>query len=182
MVEKEATLGAGCFWCIDACFRDLKGVQEVVPGYSGGHIKNPAYREVCTGRTGHVEVARITYEEDQISFQELLEMFFFVHDPTTLNRQGNDIGEQYRSVIFYHDQEQKELAERIKEKLDTEKVWENPIVTSVEPLTNFYPAEDYHHNYFNDHSDEPYCSSVVRPKVENFKKVFAEKLKTIEKK
>lgn len=176
-MQKEATFGAGCFWCIEACFQELKGVLDVKPGYSGGHIKNPAYKEVCSGRTGHAEVARVIYDESIISFEELLEVFWFVHDPTTLNRQGNDIGDQYRSVIFYHDDSQKEVAESYKQKLTEENVWEDPIVTLIEPINNFYPAEDYHKNYFNNNSDEPYCRAVVRPKVDKFKSVFSQKLK-----
>lgn len=176
-MEKEATFGAGCFWCIEACFQELKGVLEVKPGYSGGHIKNPAYKEVCTGRTGHAEVARVIYDESKVSFEELLEVFWFVHDPTTLNRQGNDVGDQYRSVIFCHDESQKKKAEAYKQKLTDENVWDNPIVTQIELITNFYLAEDYHKNYFNNNSDEPYCRAVVRPKVEKFKSVFSQKLK-----
>lgn len=176
-MQKEATFGAGCFWCIEACFQELKGVLDVKPGYSGGHIKNPAYKEVCSGRTGHAEVARVIYDESIISFEELLEVFWFVHDPTTLNRQGNDIGDQYRSVIFYHDDSQKEVAESYKQKLTEENVWEDPIVTLIEPINNFYPAEEYHKNYFNNNSDEPYCRAVVRPKVDKFKSVFSQKLK-----
>lgn len=176
-MQKEATFGAGCFWCIEACFQELKGVLDVKPGYSGGHIKNPAYKEVCSGRTGHAEVARVIYDESIISFEELLEVFWFVHDPTTLNRQGNDIGDQYRSVIFYHDDSQKEVAESYKQKLTDENVWEDPIVTLIEPINNFYPAEEYHKNYFNNNSDEPYCRAVVRPKVDKFKSVFSQKLK-----
>lgn len=176
-MQKEATFGAGCFWCIEACFQELKGVLDVKPGYSGGHIKNPAYKEVCSGRTGHAEVARVIYDESIISFEELLEVFWFVHNPTTLNRQGNDIGDQYRSVIFYHDDSQKEVAESYKQKLTEENVWEDPIVTLIEPINNFYPAEDYHKNYFNNNSDEPYCRAVVRPKVDKFKSVFSQKLK-----
>ena len=176
-MQKEATFGAGCFWCIEACFQELKGVLDVKPGYSGGHIKNPAYKEVCSGRTGHAEVAQVIYDESIISFEELLEVFWFVHDPTTLNRQGNDIGDQYRSVIFYHDDSQKEVAESYKQKLTEENVWEDPIVTLIEPINNFYPAEDYHKNYFNNNNDEPYCRAVVRPKVDKFKSVFSQKLK-----
>lgn len=176
-MEKEATFGAGCFWCIEACFQELKGVIDVKPGYSGGTIKNPAYKEVCTGRTGHAEVARVVYDETVVSYEELLEVFWFVHDPTTLNRQGNDIGDQYRSVIFYHDTSQKEKAEAYKQKLTDEKVWQDPIVTVIEPIQNFYPAEDYHKNYFNNNADEPYCRAVVRPKVNKFKAVFSQRLK-----
>lgn len=174
---QEATFGAGCFWCIEACFKDLEGVINAIPGYSGGKIKNPAYREVCLGVTGHAEVARVTFDDELVSFDELLEVFWFVHDPTTLNRQGNDIGTQYRSVVFYHNEEQKLKAEQYKQELENKKVWEKPIVTAIDPLINFYPAEDYHVNYFKNHPDEPYCAAVVRPKVEKFKKVFSAKLK-----
>ena len=174
---KEATIGAGCFWCVEACFLDLDGVISVSSGYSGGQLENPTYKQLCEGTTGHAEVARIVYEDEVLSFDEILEVFWFVHDPTQLNRQGNDIGTQYRSVIFYHDEIQKELAQKYKHKLEEEAVWNNPIVTEISPLVNFYPAEDYHTNYFALHPDEPYCSAVVRPKVEKFKKVFAQRLK-----
>jgi peptide-methionine (S)-S-oxide reductase len=174
---KEATIGAGCFWCVEACFLDLDGVISVSSGYSGGQLENPTYKQVCEGTTGHAEVARIVYEDEVLSFDEILEVFWFVHDPTQLNRQGNDIGTQYRSVIFYHDEIQKELAQKYKQKLENEGVWNDPIVTEISSLLNFYPAEDYHTNYFALHADEPYCSAVVRPKVEKFKKVFAQRLK-----
>jgi peptide-methionine (S)-S-oxide reductase len=173
---REATFGAGCFWCVEACFQDMKGVLEVYPGYSGGHKTDPTYEEVCRGTTGHAEVARVVYDDEIISYDELLEVFWFVHDPTQLNRQGNDIGTQYRSVIFCHDQLQKERAEQYKNKLGEEKVWSAPIVTMIEPLENFYKAEQYHHNYFELNPQNMYCQSVVRPKVEKFRKVFAEKL------
>lgn len=176
MKMEEATLGAGCFWCIEACFKDLDGVESVVPGYSGGTKETADYKTVCSGTTDHAEVARITFDADKISFKEILEMFWFVHDPTQLNRQGNDIGRQYRSVIFYHNQDQKELSEAYKSKLTEEKVWDKPIVTEIVPLEAFYPAEDYHHNYFELNPENQYCQFVVRPKVEKFKKVFAEKL------
>lgn len=174
---KEATFGAGCFWCIEACFTDLGGVISVTPGYSGGKTTNPSYEKVCTGSTGHAEVARIIYDETKISFDELLEAFWFVHDPTTLNRQGSDIGTQYRSVIFYHDEEQKTLAHKYKEKLSKEKVWENTIVTEISPLTNFFPAEEYHNDYYKKNPTNSYCQAVVRPKVEKFRKVFEKKIK-----
>jgi peptide-methionine (S)-S-oxide reductase len=174
---KEATVGAGCFWCIEACYKELKGIVKVFPGYAGGQIKNPSYEEVCNGKTGHAEVARVVYEDTEISFEQLLEVFWFVHDPTQLNRQGNDIGTQYRSVIFYQDDEQKQLSEAIKLKLTAEKVWENPIVTEIVPINNFYVAENYHHDYFKLNPENMYCQAVVRPKVEKFKKVFAAKLK-----
>lgn len=174
---KEATFGAGCFWCVEAVFSELEGVQEVYPGYSGGHIKNPAYREVCNGTTGHAEVARVKYDPEVISYDKLLEVFWFVHDPTTLNRQGNDVGEQYRSVIFYHDEEQRELAEKYKQRLTEEKAFENPIVTEISPLINFYEAESNHKEYFLNNPNQPYCNAVVRPKVEKFRAAFAEFLK-----
>lgn len=174
---KEATFGAGCFWCIEACYQDLEGVISVTSGYSGGPLENPTYKQVCEGNTGHAEIARIVYDDERVSFDELLEVFWFVHDPTQLNRQGNDVGTQYRSVIFYHDEIQKELAIKYKQKLTQDQVWEKPIVTVVEPLTNYYPAEDYHNNYFALNPGNPYCNAVVRPKVEKFRKIFATRLK-----
>lgn len=172
-----ATLGAGCFWCIEAVFTELKGVVSVMPGYTGGKIKNPAYKEVCTGNTGHAEVAQITFDPAMISFKEILEVFWKTHDPTTLNRQGNDVGTQYRSAIFYHSEKQKQVAEFYKKELDEAQLWSNPIVTEITPMEVFYPAEDYHQNYFAEHGDEMYCKFVIKPKVEKFKKVFAAKLK-----
>lgn len=174
---KEATFGAGCFWCIEACYKDLKGVSSVVPGYAGGHTENPGYKDVCSGTTGHAEVARVVYDDTIVSFDELLEMFWFVHDPTQLNRQGNDIGTQYRSVIFYHDEEQRQKAEIYKQRLTEEHVWEQPIVTEIVPISNYTEAEDYHHNYFELNPGNAYCQAVVRPKVEKFKKVFAARLR-----
>lgn len=174
---EEATFGAGCFWCIEACFLDIKGVHSVKPGYAGGHLKNPTYEQVCEGTTGHAEVARIIFDPAITSYDELLEMFWFVHDPTQLNRQGNDIGTQYRSVIFYHNAEQNEKAENYKKRLEEEKVWKDPIVTEIVEINNYYEAEAYHHNYFELNPQNPYCQSVVRPKVEKFKKVFAENKK-----
>ncbi len=173
---KIATFGAGCFWCIEACFKDFKGVIDVYPGYAGGQKNNPTYEEVCSGNTGHAEVAQIQFDEDLVSYNELLEVFWFVHDPTQLNRQGNDIGSQYRSVIFYHDEVQKEIAENYKQKLSLEGVWSNPIVTEIVPISNFYKAEQYHHNYFELNPQNLYCQSVVRPKVDKFRKVFSDKL------
>lgn len=169
---EEATLGAGCFWCVDAVFRELRGVESVSVGYSGGHIKNPAYREVCMGTTGHVEVARIKFDPKVITFDQLLEVFFRTHDPTTLNRQGADVGEQYRSVIFYHDEKQKMTAEKAKQALALSGTYPDPIVTAIEPLSNYYPAEDYHANYYALNSDAPYCRAVIRPKMEKFRKEF----------
>jgi peptide-methionine (S)-S-oxide reductase len=174
---QEATFGAGCFWCIEACYSELQGVLEVYPGYAGGSIQNPTYEEVCSGNTGHAEVARVVFDDDKITFDELLELFWFVHDPTQLNRQGNDIGTQYRSVIFYHSEYQKERAEFFISKLTEEQVWQNPIVTEVIEINNFFRAENYHHNYFELNPQNAYCQAVVRPKVEKFKKVFENKLK-----
>lgn len=174
---KKATFGSGCFWCTEAVFQDLAGVESVVSGYAGGHIKNPAYREVCEGRTGHAEVVQITYDPEVISFETLLEVFWKTHDPTTLNRQGNDVGTQYRSVIYYHDAEQKELAQQYKEKLNASGAFSNPIVTEISPMDTFYAAEDYHQNYFKNNPGQGYCSFVIRPKVDKFKQVFGEKLK-----
>lgn len=171
------TFGAGCFWCVEAIFSDLKGVDKVVSGYSGGTIKNPSYKEVCTGRTGHAEVCQVIYDSQIISFKELLEVFWQTHDPTTHNRQGADVGTQYRSAIFYHTPEQKEIAEEYMKVLNEEKVFENPIVTEITAFTNFYPAEDYHQDYFELNGEQPYCRAVIRPKVEKFKKVFKDKLK-----
>src|SRR5690554_5614819 len=177
MAEKQATFGAGCFWCVEAIFDALNGVVEVGPGYAGGHIKNPAYREVCEGRTGHAEVVRIVYDDTLVSFEELLEVFWFVHDPTTLNRQGNDVGEQYRSVIFYHNEEQKAIAEASLKKTDVSKLWKDPIVTTIEPLENYYVAENYHQNYFKNNPNAGYCSYVIAPKVAKFKEEFKYLLK-----
>ncbi|MFM7668679.1 MAG: peptide-methionine (S)-S-oxide reductase MsrA [Bacteroidota bacterium] len=174
---QEATFGAGCFWCIEACYSQLEGVIEVYPGFAGGQKLNPTYEEVCSGNTGHAEVARIVFNDEKITFDELLELFWFVHDPTQLNRQGNDIGTQYRSVLFYHSEFQKERAEFFISKLTQEKVWENPIVTEVVEINNFFRAENYHHNYFELNPQNAYCQAVVRPKVEKFKKVFESKLK-----
>lgn len=174
---ETATFGNGCFWCTEAVFQELKGVEKVMSGYSGGHVENPTYKQVCSATTGHAEVLQITYDPQQISYQELLEVFWSTHDPTTLNRQGNDVGPQYRSIIFYHNEEQKQLAEKYKQELDASGAFENPIVTTIEPLEKFYPAEDYHMNYFKTHGHEPYCSFVIRPKLDKFRKVFAGKLK-----
>lgn len=174
---ETATFGAGCFWCVEAVFQSLDGVEKVVSGYSGGAIKNPAYREVCTGRTGHAEVIQIQYDPTRITFVDLLEAFWSSHDPTTLNRQGGDVGTQYRSVIFYHNEEQKRLAEEYKKKLNSSGAFKNPVVTEISPYTNFYKAEDYHQNYYNNNGDQPYCTMVIAPKLEKFRKVFKNKLK-----
>ncbi len=174
---EKATFGAGCFWCVEAVFQQLNGVHQVVSGYSGGEVENPSYKEVCTGRTGHAEVAQITYDPEVISYEDLLYVFWRTHDPTTLNRQGADVGTQYRSVIFYHDEEQKAIAEKSRRETDASRVWPNPIVTQIEPLRNFYPAEDYHQNYYRENPYQPYCVAVIDPKVRKFKKEFADRLK-----
>lgn len=172
-----ATFGAGCFWCVEAIFQRVDGVEKVVSGYSGGHVKNPSYKEVCTGTTGHAEVCQLSYDPQNVSYEELLEIFWQTHDPTTLNRQGNDVGPQYRSAIFYHTDQQKNLAETYKKKLDEAGIYNDPIVTEIVPYKELYVAEDYHQNYFNENGSQPYCSFVIQPKVEKFKKVFKDKLK-----
>lgn len=171
------TLGAGCFWCVEAIFDQLQGVQSVESGYSGGNIVNPSYKEVCTGRTGHAEVIQVTYDPEVVSIDEILEVFFQTHDPTTLNRQGADVGTQYRSAIFYHNEDQKTKAEEIIAELNKAGVWNNPIVTEVSPYKNFFVAEDYHQEYFENNPDQPYCRAVIQPKVEKFQKVFKDRLK-----
>ncbi len=175
--QEVTTLGGGCFWCTEAVYKELKGVSEVLPGYSGGHIKNPAYREVTTGRTGHAEVVQIKYDPEVVSFSEILEVFFATHDPTTLNRQGADVGTQYRSAVFFHSEEQKQTAQEIINQLNSEGVFDDPIVTEVTSFDVFYEAEDYHKNYFERNKNQPYCRMVVAPKVEKFEKVFKDKLK-----
>lgn len=172
-----ATFGTGCFWCTEAIFQQLKGVKKVTSGYSGGHVKNPTYKEVCDGTTGHAECIEIVYDPQEISFDELLEVFWQTHDPTTLNRQGNDIGTQYRSVVFYHTPEQKQKAEKYKAELDRAGAFDNPIVTEISPASTFYAAEDYHQNYYNNNGSQPYCYFVIRPKMEKFQKVFKDKIK-----
>jgi peptide-methionine (S)-S-oxide reductase len=172
-----ATFGNGCFWCTEAIFQRLNGVDKVVSGYSGGKVKNPTYKEVCSGLTGHAEVIQITYDPKKITFDELLEVFWKTHDPTTLNRQGADEGTQYRSAVFYHSEEQKSLATEYRKKLDASGAFNNPIVTEITPFSEFYPAEDYHQNYFNLNGTAPYCSFVIQPKIEKFQKVFKSKLK-----
>jgi peptide-methionine (S)-S-oxide reductase len=174
---RKATFGAGCFWCVEAVFQYLDGVEEVVSGYSGGEIKNPGYMEVCSGRTGHAEVVQITYDPEKISFEELLEVFWRTHDPTTLNKQGADVGTQYRSVILYHDEEQKLLAEKFKSLIDEKEIYDKPVVTEISPLKEFYKAEDHHQNYFNNNPEAAYCAYVIKPKMEKLKNLFGEKLK-----
>lgn len=172
-----ATFGSGCFWCTEAVFQRVEGVVKVESGYSGGRVKNPTYREVCSGLTGHAEVIQVTYDPGKITYDELLEIFWKTHDPTTLNRQGADEGTQYRSVIFYHDDTQKTLAEAYKKKLDEAGAFDRPIVTEISSYTTFYKAEDYHQNYYNLNGTAPYCSFVIQPKLEKFEKAFARKLK-----
>jgi len=174
---ETATLGGGCFWCTEAVYKELKGVVDVKPGYSGGDVKNPSYREVCNGNTGHAEVVQITFNPSVVSFSDILEVFFKTHDPTTLNRQGNDVGTQYRSVIFYHNEKQKETAEKVIQLFEKEKIYDNPIVTQVEPFKVFYEAEDYHHDYYERNKNQPYCQFVITPKLDKFEKIFKDKLK-----
>lgn len=173
----EATFGAGCFWCIEACLLELNGVNDVFPGYAGGEILNPTYQAICTGKTGHAEVARVVYDTEIVSFEDLLEVFWFIHNPTQLNRQGNDIGSQYRSVIFYHSEEQKIISEKYMRRLTQQNVWDKEIVTEITEINNFYRAENYHHNYFELNPQNMYCQAVVRPKVEKFREVFSIKRK-----
>lgn len=169
---QQATLGAGCFWCVEAIYQRVNGVVSVESGYSGGHVEDPTYNQVVSGNTGHAEVIRFKFDPDVISFEELLEVFWHTHDPTTLNRQGADVGPQYRSVIFYHDEDQKKIAEQSMKKTDTSDLWEDPIVTEISPLINYYKAEDYHQNYFNNNPNAGYCSVVIAPKLAKFKKDF----------
>lgn len=172
-----ATFGAGCFWCTEAQFQQLEGVVGVESGYSGGFVESPTYKQVCTGNTGHAEVTNIYYDPSRVSFDELLAAFWVAHDPTQLNRQGNDVGTQYRSVIFYHNEEQKQKAEEYKRKLNEEHAYNSDVVTEISPFTKFYKAEDYHQNYYNENGSQPYCQFVIRPKMDKFRKVFHDKLK-----
>ncbi|PBI89501.1 Peptide methionine sulfoxide reductase MsrA [Flavobacterium sp. ACN2] len=171
------TLGGGCYWCVEAVYENLDGVKSVVSGFSGGKVANPTYEEVCTGETGHAEVVQITYDKTVTDINEIFKVFFTVHDPTTLNRQGADVGTQYRSVIFYKNEEQKKAAQSIIAELNKAKVYNNPIVTKVEPFKVFYKAEDYHQNYYSNNKNQPYCKMVIQPKIEKFEKVFKDKLK-----
>lgn len=175
--SQTATLAGGCFWCLEAVFDDLRGVLSVESGYSGGQVEQPTYQEVCAGATGHAEVIRIEFDPNLLSFKDLLRVFFSIHDPTTLNRQGADVGTQYRSAIFYHDQPQKQAADEIIAELEATHLWPNPIVTEISPLLNYYPAEDYHQEYFANHPNQPYCAAVVAPKVAKFRKQFIDRLK-----
>lgn len=171
------TLGGGCYWCVEAVYENLDGVKSVVSGFSGGETKDPTYEEVCSGTTGHAEVVQITYDKTKTNLDEIFQVFFTVHDPTTLNRQGADVGTQYRSVIFYKDEEQKKAAKSIIDQLNAEKVYKNPIVTTLEPFTKFYEAEDYHQNYYENNKSAPYCQMVIQPKIEKFEKIFKARLK-----
>lgn len=177
MTLSTATFGNGCFWCTEAVFQRVEGVHSVVSGYTGGFIKNPAYREVCSGRTGHAEALEIKFDPTVVSYEELLEIFWKTHDPTTLNRQGNDVGTQYRSAVFYHDQTQKELAEHYKAKLNASGIFASPIVTEITEASAFYPAEEDHQNYYNDHPEQGYCRIIIQPKIDKLKAIFADKVK-----
>jgi peptide-methionine (S)-S-oxide reductase len=175
--EQTATLGGGCFWCLEAVYQEMEGVQKVVSGYMGGHVANPTYEQVCSGTSGHVEVTQVTFDTATVSYEEILEVFFAVHDPTSRDRQGNDSGPQYRSVIFYRDEAQRAAAEAAIAELTAEKVYSKPIITEVRPATTFYPAEDYHQQYFTNHPNQPYCAFVVSPKVQKFRQKFAERVR-----
>ncbi len=174
---QTTTLGGGCFWCLEAVYDDLRGVTDVVSGYAGGHVPYPTYEQVCTKKTGHAEVIQVTFDSAQVSFREILEVFFTIHDPTTLNRQGNDVGPQYRSAIYYHDDEQRTVAEDVIREVNAAHLWSAPIVTEVTALDVFYPAEDYHQEYFRHHPNAMYCQLVIAPKVTKFRKKYLEKLK-----
>ncbi len=171
-----ATFGAGCFWCVEAVFQEIKGVISVASGYAGGHVENPTYKQVTTGTTGHAEVTQIQFDPEQLSYEALLEVFFGTHNPTTLNRQGNDVGTQYRSIIFYHDEEQKEMAEKVKARIDGSGIWKDPIVTEIVPFTKFFKAEDYHQNYYRNNPNQAYCRFVIRPKLDKLERTFTLKL------
>ena len=177
MTTQLATLAGGCFWCLEAVFEQLKGVKRVESGYSGGHVPNPSYEAVCTGTTGHAEVTQVTFDPDRISFRDLLAVFFSIHDPTTPDRQGGDVGTQYRSAIFSHDDEQRRVAEDLVRELEAEHVFDDPIVTTIEPLKAFYPAEEYHREYYRRNSNQPYCRAVIAPKVAKLRSKYLEKLK-----
>jgi peptide-methionine (S)-S-oxide reductase len=175
--REMATLGGGCFWCLEAVFQELNGVKKVVSGYAGGAVEKPTYREVSAGTTGHAEVVQVSFDPEKISYKDMLDVFFTIHNPTTLNRQGADVGTQYRSAIFYHNDEQKSIAEKVKGELDRSHVWENPIVTEIAPFQTFYSAEDYHQDYYKQNSNEPYCRLIIEPKVAKLRKHFMDKLK-----
>jgi peptide-methionine (S)-S-oxide reductase len=174
--HESATLGGGCFWCLEAVYEQLKGVKKVESGYAGGVVSNPSYQQVCTGRTGHAEVVQVTFDPEVITFEELLDVFLTIHDPTTLNRQGADVGTQYRSAIFYHDETQRTVAESVIRRIEAERIWDDPIVTEVTPLEAFYRAEDYHQEYYRRNRGQPYCQAVIAPKVAKFRRQHFEKL------
>lgn len=174
---EQATLAGGCFWCLEAAFLELRGVEHVISGYAGGHVDNPTYQQVCSGLTGHAEVVQIAFDPRVITFKDLLEVFFTIHDPTTLNRQGYDVGTQYRSAIYYHSEEQKTIAQAAIAEITATGIWDDPIVTEVSPLPHFYPAEDYHHRYFENNPNQPYCRAVVEPKVAKVRQKFLQRLK-----
>ncbi len=176
MAEERATFGGGCFWCVEAFYQDLQGVQEVVSGYAGGSVPNPTYRDVCDGTTGHAEVVQIRFDPETVSYRDLLDVFWRTHDPTTLNRQGADVGTQYRSEIFYHDEQQQAEAEQSLAKTDASELWPDPIVTEVSPLSEFYRAEDYHQNYYRSNRAQPYCTFVIDPKMQWFRDAFQDRL------
>ena len=176
MPNEIATLGGGCFWCLEAAYEQIDGVLKVVSGYAGGRRENPTYDQVCSGATGHAEVVQLTYDPDVVTFRDLLDVFFTIHDPTTLNRQGNDVGTQYRSVIFHHSPEQEHAAREVVRELEAEKVYDNPIVTEIAPLTEFYPAEHYHQDYFTNNPNQPYCAAIVAPKVAKVRKYYFDRL------
>jgi peptide-methionine (S)-S-oxide reductase len=184
MAEKNnteiATLGGGCFWCLEAVFEQLQGVISVKSGYAGGKMDNPSYEQVCSGTTGHTEVVQISFDSTKITYRELLEVFFTIHDPTTLNRQGADVGTQYRSVIFYHTPEQQKVAQEIIRELDASGTWEQPVVTAVEKLRNFYPAEEYHQGYYRNNSIQPYCQAVISPKLAKLRQKYLKKLRSVQ--
>lgn len=175
--KEIATLGGGCFWCVETVFNDLGGVESAISGYTGGHTLNPTYKQICYEETGHAEVVQVTFDPQVVSFREILEVFFTVHDPTTLNRQGADVGTQYRSAIFYHSPEQKAVAEQVIAEMTAAGIWRNPIVTEVTEATTFYPAEDYHQEYFANNPNQPYCQMIIEPKVAKFRQKFLAKLK-----
>ena len=174
-----ATIGGGCFWCVEAVYQELKGVEKIVSGYAGGHVKNPSYRAVCDGSTGHAEVTQVSFDPDVISYEDILYIFWRVHDPTTLNRQGNDVGTQYRSIILYHDEAQKEIAEKSLHETQASGLWPNKLVTEIAALGEFYPAEGYHQNYYRNNPNQGYCTFVIDPKVKKFRKEFKDQLKTV---
>ncbi len=177
MTTEVATLAGGCFWCLEAVFEQLRGISKVTSGYTGGHVANPTYEAVCTGTTGHAEVTQVTFDPDVVSYRDLLGVFFSLHDPTTVNRQGGDVGTQYRSAIFYHDDEQRRTAEEVIRELEAEHVFDDPIVTTIEPLVAFYPAEEYHREYYRRNPNQPYCRAVIAPKVAKLRTKYLQKLK-----